>query len=580
MSIKHITSHFGLSAKNYIIFILVGFFAIQNLAFQIIFRLNFPYSIDFSDVFSPVFDQIVKGEFSLFINKGIHIILFPKLISYPNFYLNSFDVVNLTYVYWIVTSITLFVMYLMIRQTDKRLFWTLIPISAFLYSPLTSSGYYMVAMLAWYFPMLGITSIIYIFNRKIINLKFFTSGVSLAIFSTFSILLGVVSWIAGIAILLKAVSEKRLENQKWIFLWIISSSIVGFCYLLLISGTTGDETHLEVLFSFTGFSFISNFIASSFRLKYEILMFLAGTFSLAISIFYFWIICKKNLLKQYFPWFVLLFSAFCGSIITTLGRAHLEDHLGNEPYYSTISQFFQIGLIVITGKLILEFNQNPKTLQRKMFVYILIFIILTQMILLIPSYYSGWQRGDYYFNEKMDFINCFSLSPNSNCLERYSTFQDDFLPRINYLIENNLSIFGESLLNNQDEISQKFNNFDHLTEISSFNNFESINDDKVTGISQYELDSEIISLKGWFLVDSNSIPENLFLLMDGKPLLENKIFEIQYDSLNNISTSKITWSIFFLSGYVEPGCHSLQLVAVNNYEKINLDNELVICKNS
>jgi hypothetical protein len=469
----------------------------------------------------------------------------------------------------------------MIKQTDKRLFWTLIPISAFLYNPLTTSGYFMLGMLSWYFPMLGIASIIYLFNRKIINLKIFTSGISLAIFSTFSIVLGVASWIAGITVLLKAVSERRLENQKWIFLWIISFSIIGFCYFLLTYGSgTASETHFEVLFSFTGFSFISNFIASSFRLKYEVLMLLAGIFSIAISIFYFWIFYKKNLLKQYFPWFTLLFVAFCSSIIVTLGRAHMEGHLGNEPYYSTISQFFQIGLIVITGKLILEFNQNPKTLQRKMLVCILFFIISTQMLLLVPSYYSGWERGEHYFNEKMDFVNCFSLSPNPNCLERYSTYEDDFLPMINYLVENNLSIFGESLINNQDEISQKFDNFNHLTEISSINNFEFIGEDKVINMSEYQLDSEVISLNGWFLVDSNSMPESLFLLIDGKPLLENKTFEIEYDYSNNIGTNKIIWSIFFLSGYVEPGCHSLQFVAVSNYEKINLDNDFIICKTS
>jgi hypothetical protein len=439
----------------------------------------------------------------------------------------------------------------------------------------------MVGMLAWCFPMLGITSIIYLLNRKTINLKIFASGVSLAIFSTFSILLGVVSWIAGIAVLLKAVSEKRLENKKWILLWIISSIIVGFCYLFLTYGTTDSETHFEVLFSFTGFSFISNFIASSFRLKFEILMLLAGTLSLSLSLFYLWIFCKKNLLKEYFPWFALLFTAFCGSVITTLGRAHLEGHLGNEPYYSPISQFFQIGLIVITGKLIIEFNQNPKTLQRKMFVYILIFVIITQMLLLIPSYYSGWERGEHYFNEKMDFVNCFTLSPNSNCLDRYSTYEDDFLPMINYLIQNKLSIFGESLIINQENtISQKFNNFDHLTEISSINNLESINGDEVVNISKYQLDSEIISLNGWFQVDSNSIPESLFLIIDGKPLLENKTFEVKSDSSDNMPTNKIFWSIFFLSGYLESGCHSLQLIAVTSYEKINLDDDFVICKNS
>ena len=580
MSTKYVNSAFRISRRNCIIFILVGFLAIQNLAFQIIFRLNIPYSIDFQDVFSPMFNQIVKDEFSFLVNKGIHVILFPKLISYPNFYLNSFDVVNITYVYWIVISITLFLMYLMIKQTDKRLFWTLIPISAFLYNPLTSSGYWMVAMLAWYFPMLGIVSTIYLFNRKTIKLKIFTSGVSLAIFSTFSILIGVVSWIAGIVILLKAISEKRLENKKWISLWIISSVIIGFCYLSLTYGTTDSEIRFDVLFSFTGFSFISNFIASSFRLKFEILMLLAGTLSLSLSIFYLWMSVKKNILKEYFSWFTLLFTAFCGSVITTLGRAHLEDHLGNEPYYSPISQLFQIGLIVITGKLIIDFNQNPKTIQRKIFVSILIFIIITQMLLLVPSYYSGWERGAYYFNEKMDFVNCFTLFPNPICLERYSTYEDDLLPMINYLIENKLSIFSESLIINQENIIfQNFNNFEHFSELSSTNNLESINDDEVINMSKYELDSEIVSLNGWFQVDSNSIPESLFLIIDGKPLLENKTFQVKSDSSDNLST-KISWSIFFLSGYLEPGCHSLQFVAVTSNEKINLDDEFVICKNN
>ena len=136
------------------------------------------------------------------------------------------------------------------------------------------------------------------------------------------------------------------------------------------------------------------------------------------------------------------------------------------------------------------------------------------MLLLIPSYYSGWERGEYYFNEKMDFVNCFTLSPNSNCLDRYSTYQDDFLPMINYLIENKLSVFGESLIINQENmVSQNLNNFEHFTELSSTNNFESINDNKVVNMSQYELDSEIISLNGWFQVDSNSIPQSLFLII-------------------------------------------------------------------
>ena len=166
---KNIISEF--IQKKLVILILVSFLAIQNLIFQVTFRLNFPYSVDFQDVFVPMYDFIVKGEFTFLVNKGIHVMLFPKLISLPNFYFNSFDVVNLTYVYWIVISLTVFITYLIIKQTDRRLIWTIIPISAFLYSPLTTSGYFMLVMLEWYFPLLGIVSIIYLLNKKNIKTK-------------------------------------------------------------------------------------------------------------------------------------------------------------------------------------------------------------------------------------------------------------------------------------------------------------------------------------------------------------------------------------------------------------------------
>ena len=135
------------------------------------------------------------------------------------------------------------------------------------------------------------------------------------------------------------------------------------------------------------------------------------------------------------------------------------------------------------------------------------------------------------------------------------------------------------IINQENTFSQKFNNFEHFTELSSINNLESINDDEVINMSKYELDSEIVSLNGWFQVDSNYIPESLFLIIDGKPLLENTTFEVKSNSSDNLST-KISWSIFFLSGYLESGCHSLQFVAVTSNEKINLDDEFIICKNN
>jgi len=573
---KNIISEF--IQKKLVILILVSFLAIQNLIFQVTFRLNFPYSVDFQDVFVPMYDFIVKGEFTFLVNKGIHIILFPKLISLPNFYLNSFDVVNLTYVYWITISLTVFITYLIIKQTDRRLIWTIIPISAFLYSPLTTSGYFSIALLAWYFPMLGITAIIYFFNKKIINSKIFASGIFFAVFSTFSIVLGVISWITGIIMLVKSISEKKLENKKWILLWISSIIITGFIYMNLTSGLS-ESTSLGLLFSSTGFTFITNFLASSFRLKYEFLMIIVGSLSIILSFVYVIYFIKKDYFKQYFPWFVLLFTSFCGSIITALGRMHLDNHLGNEPYYSTISQLFQIGLIVLTGKIILDFKlNNSKTIKRKIILTMLILLLVSQMIILIPSYYSGWERGQYYFDEKTEFVNCFSLSPQIDCLEKYPTYSDNYLPMINHLIENKLSIFSEPYLFNESEYLQKFSSLSDISNKKLINNSVSINDEPIKNNQTYDLTQNLVKIDGWFSAESNSIPETLILLVDDKPLLENHDFKFTKNNTELSNQVTVSWSIFFLSGYIESGCHLIHFEGIIDDEKILLDNQFTLCK--
>jgi len=468
--------------------------------------------------------------------------------------------------------------YLIIKQTDRRLIWTIIPISAFLYSPLTSSGYFSIALLAWYFPMLGITAIIYFFNKKIINSKLFASGIFFAVFSTFSILLGVISWITGIVMLAKSISEKKIENKKWILLWASSIIITGFIYMNLTSGLS-EPTSLDLLFSSTGLIFIANFLSSSFRLKYELLMIIVGSLSIIVSFVYVLYFIKKDSLKQYFPWFALLFTAFSGSIITALGRAQLDNHLGNEPYYSTISQLFQIGLIVLTGKIILDFKlNNSKTIKRKIILTMLILLLVSQMIILIPSYYSGWERGQYYFDEKTEFVNCFSLSPQIDCLEKYPTYPDNYLPMINHLIENKLSIFNESYLFNESEYLQKFSSLNDISNKKLINNSVSINDERIKNNQTYDLTQNLIKIDGWFSGESNSIPETLILLVDDEPLLENHDFKFTKNNTELTNQVTVNWSIFFLSGYIESGCHLIHFEGIIDDEKILLDNQFTLCK--
>ena len=75
------------------------------------------------------------------------------------------------------------------------------------------------------------------------------------------------------------------------------------------------------------------------------------------------------------------------------------------------------------------------------------------MFLLVPSYYAGWQRAEYYFEERMIDLNCFSLKPIQKCIETHFdnniiNERSEILSSINYMIENNQII--ENLVDNME----------------------------------------------------------------------------------------------------------------------------------
>ena len=162
-----INEHYNLNQKQKLfIFLPVLFLALHNLFFLATFEINFPYSVDFTDEFFPAFNFLINNEFTLLLSKGVHLIFFPKLISASILYITNFDITILYYLQWVVVSISVYIFYLILNQTEKKILWTIVPISAFLYSPLTSSGYWGIALLAWYFPMLGILATVYFLNKK------------------------------------------------------------------------------------------------------------------------------------------------------------------------------------------------------------------------------------------------------------------------------------------------------------------------------------------------------------------------------------------------------------------------------
>ena len=149
---------------------------------------------------------------------------------------------------------------------------------------------------------------------------------------------------------------------------------------------------------------------------------------------------------------------------------------------------------------------------------------------------------------------------------------------INYLIENKLSIFDDSEKLNEIKSLEKFRTLKSHSDISIKNNFESINDEFIQNNNRYDVTQEVIKINGWFDISIDSVPKNLFLLIDGKPIIENHDMKLTQNKNQIPNYTTVNWSIFFLSGYIDSGCHPVQLAGIIDDEKIYLENELTLCK--
>jgi len=566
--------------KNKIIFILVSIFSIQSLYFVIKYKINYPYSVDHLST-SYLFDYLQGGEFpleQLLSPHNGHYLIFPRLIALPNLLFNSFDVGNFFILQWILLSLTLFVIYLLLRKTDKKLIWLLIPISAFIYSPLAiTSNLWAFVMLLWLIPPLCVMSVIYLVDKPKMHVKIFAGAISLALISTFSSIIGIVVWLPGLILLIKRDKAKRWIGKKWFFVWICATVFTGLIYYSYIPHGT-IETSPGLLLTLDGYSFIATFAAVAFRLKYDILMDLVGTFTIILSGFCLYYFVKNKGISRTLPWFVFILVGFVDAIITALGRVNMELHPGNEPYYIPMSHFIQIGLLVLLSIIIIDVRKNHYQ-NNKLITGILLSIMIGFSILLIPSYYAGWNRGEYYFEEKLDFLNCFTLSASIKCNK--DTKQENVNYEIlNYYLENSLSIFKEESFNkqNKDDINE-FNIIQKSSDkiLTSKGQIEKINEINVEEGKKITIFDSKIIIDGWMSSDKGEMLDSVYLLVDSKPFLKYSEFYSNIQTEEISSSVKSGIKISFLSGYLEKGCHEISLIGVKDKQLFSTNKIYQLC---
>ena len=565
-------------------FIGVLFFSIHTLYYIIHFRLNFPHGDDFYIIpFSYEFAKTGHFPVNEFLSSASsHLVFSLKLITLPNLLLNSFDLVNLYYFQWILMSITLFLLFLMIKRTDRRLYWTLIPISATVYCPIFITGYFIFSTIMWLSVSLGIISVVYFLTSPILRGSHICAAISMATFSTFFNLMGTVTWIIGIIRFFRRENNSYFQ-RKWIIFWLgglIANGVIIFLFAPSFSG----QNKIDLFLSIDGLKFLTTYLATSYRFGSENIELsqLVGLFTLVIFGYLVYYFRRKEEFEKAYPWLLLITISIISGIIIAIGRMDLGYHDGNESFYKSVSFYSQVGILVLISWIIIKIRGKKSSRSSKAKLAFFITILVFQSIFLIPSYYASWEKGEYYYNEKLFYVNCYSLSHGSECLERPPfhgmglAFEKEHLEIINYWASENKGIFGDENFNNENK-----------NDIKIFNDIVKSNSDKEIGYGEIlkineenDLEKPIIiseqyiKIEGWMTDGNQNKLDSIFLIMNNEPFLRYNDF-LEHD---NEPGMKSKWIITFLSGYLTEGCHDISIIGQKDTKLFSIEQEVSICK--
>ena len=584
----------SINKQNIIIFSLILFFALHFLYFTVVYMINFPYAYDTTSMRILINESEVLGENftimnfieNLLTDTNSRGIIFPKLLVMPNYLLNNFDSTNIFYLNFVILATTLLTIFFMLRENSKKLYWTLIPISALIFSPLINSNYWNYTILIWNLPALCIIASIYFLNKKH-NFKNISIVLLLSIISSYSIPLGLAIWIPGITVMLKKYIQKNIWKQKIPIFYFSSMILIGIIYYL---GNIGAQNIIsfDEYFSIQTVSVFLTFLAVPFKLKYDILMIITGFASVSIAGFlvYYLAIVRKQF-KEIFPWMLFFIVSIGAAILMRIGR--FDPYFkGNLPYYTPISEYFQIGIIILVAILIYEIKRDNLLKNKKTILFFLYAIVIIQMIFLIPSYYNGWWKGDYYYNEKTEFVNCYSLHQDWSiaCEEAYNQSLDSGEARYrtfiiyNYLLKNNYNIFSNPDFNKNTikELNDFKKKIDENTDMKKI-------EGHITRVNNFELsekyflnEDQSLIIFGVISTDNIKEIEVMYLMIDGKPFAK---FDDFYDSESTIDINQLTnetkWTFALLKSYLPEGCMQISFTGMKNNDLFVLNDETEIC---
>jgi hypothetical protein len=109
---------------------------------------------------------------------------------------------------------------------------------------------------------------------------------------------------------------------------------------------------------------------------------------------------------------------------------------------------------------------------------------------------------------------------------------------------------------------------------------EKINDVYILNKKSVDVKEPFIIISGWVLDHKATQLDSLYLIVDDEPFLKYTDFRSREDVIKLVNVDADIYSgynISFLSGYLERGCHKIELVGMKNDTIMKFEEKLQIC---
>ncbi|MGI0011776.1 MAG: hypothetical protein ACREAE_10300, partial [Nitrosopumilaceae archaeon] len=306
---------------------------------------------------------------------------------------------------WFLIVLSIVPMYLILKKTDHRLIWIIIPIVAFLFNTAQHVSFLMdIASRQMVLASTGIIFSVYFINRVQFQKAALLPAVLFTIIASFSAIPGLLVWIVGVLSLTNFDKTKKTP----LLIWISSAFVVFFVYFTNFSfGAENKPINPLGFFTLDSLKLLLLSMSNGLILKitpFVPIQIIAGFAIISLIIGGpIYLRLKQKEIKAIVPWIQFGFIGLFYAVMTTLARADLQVPLS---HYVTISVFSQISALIIATIIFLQIHNRSSDKHKKIAVSIFSIFIAIVVISLSASYLGGWHDGSIYHKEKISYLEC------------------------------------------------------------------------------------------------------------------------------------------------------------------------------